>query len=231
MNTENILELRNITKLYPGVKALDDVSISFRRGEIHALLGENGAGKSTLIKTITGAIRPTSGEIVYNGRFYTHFTPAQSLELGISAIYQELNLIPSLTVAENIFFGCEPRKGMFIDRATMNSRTKELLNDFDIHIEPTAALRSLSVAQQQIIEILKSMSKNLELVIMDEPTASLTQAETRIFFQLIRRLREKGVTIIFISHHLSELFEICDCVTVMRDGQYVDSKRISDVTR
>lgn len=231
MGQEDILQLNHITKLYPGVTALDDVSISFKRGEIHALLGENGAGKSTLIKTITGAIVPTSGEIIYKGETYTHFTPTQTLGLGIAAIYQELNLIPSLTVAENIFFGCELQKGVFLDRKEMNRRTAEILDDFGIHIDPDVVVGKLGVAQQQIIEIAKSMSKNLELIIMDEPTATLTNAEIKIFFQLIRRLREKNITVVFISHHLPELFEICDCVTIMRDGKYITTKRIEEATR
>ena len=233
LENDIILKLKNITKVYPGVTALDNVSISFRRGEVHALLGENGAGKSTIIKTITGAIKPTSGTIEYKGQAYQELSPMHSLHLGISAIYQELNLIPSLSVSENIFYGREikSKSGLFVDKREMEKQTAELLECFGIVLDPRMEVRKLGTAHQQIVEVSKSVSKNLELLIMDEPTASLTNAEIKILFQLIKDLKKRGVTIIYISHRLSELFEICDKVTVLRDGQYVATKNIGEVSR
>jgi ribose transport system ATP-binding protein len=232
MNQDDIiLELKNITKIYPGVRALDDVSISLKRGEVHALVGENGAGKSTLIKIITGAIHPTYGSIIYKGKTYKHFSPIEAISLGISVIYQEFNLIPYLTVAENIFYGREIMKGMVVDKRETISKTQALLNNFGININPKARVKDLGVAHQQIIEIIKAISRNIDVLIMDEPTAPLTKKETEVMFNLVRQLKEKGVTIIYISHRLEEVSEICDRVTVLRDGKYIATRHVSEINR
>ncbi|MDR1613326.1 MAG: sugar ABC transporter ATP-binding protein [Planctomycetota bacterium] len=223
-----ILELRDVTKIYPGVRAMDRVSLSFRRGEVHAIVGENGAGKSTLIKTLTGAIQPSSGAVVLDGVEHAHFTPGEAMRLGVGVIYQEFNLIPFLSVAQNIFYGREPMKGLFINAPEMNKRTGELCRRMDIDLNPRARVKDLGVAHQQIVEILKAVSQNARILIMDEPTAPLTHGEIESLFRIVRNLKESGVTVIYISHRLEEIFEICDRVTVMRDGQYVSTQNTAD---
>lgn len=223
-----ILELRDVTKIYPGVRAMDRVSISFRRGEVHAIVGENGAGKSTLIKTLTGAIQPSSGVIILNGAEHSHFTPSEAMRLGIGVIYQEFNLVPFLSVAQNVFYGREPMRGPFIDTAEMNRRTGELCRRMDIDLNPRTRVKDLGVAYQQIIEILKAVSQNASILIMDEPTAPLTGGEIRALFRIVETLKDSGVTIIYISHRLEEIFEICDRVSVMRDGQYISTRNTAD---
>lgn len=216
-----ILQLNHVTKKYPGVVALDDVSVSFEKGEVHALLGENGAGKSTLIKILSGAISPNGGEIVMDGQTYTNITPALSKKLGIGVIYQEFTLVPTLTVAENIFLGKECRKGVFLDRKTMARKAAEILQEMEINIDPNTPVRQLSVAYQQIVEISKALANDVRVLIMDEPTAPLTTAEVDCLFRMVRKLVSNGVTIIFISHRMEELFQISDRVTILRDGTYV----------
>ncbi len=223
-----ILELRDVTKIYPGVRAMDKVSISFRRGEVHAIVGENGAGKSTLIKTLTGAIQPSSGTIVLNGVEYPHFTPIEAMRLGIGVIYQEFNLVPFLSVAQNVFYGREPMRGMFINTVEMNRKTEELCQRMNIDLNPRTRVKDLGVAYQQIIEILKAVSQNANILIMDEPTAPLTSGEIESLFRVVKTLKESGVTIIYISHRLEEIFEICDRVSVMRDGQYISTQNTAD---
>lgn len=229
--TDIILEVQNISKHYTGVKALDNVSMKFIRGEIHAIVGENGAGKSTLIKILTGAITPNTGKIVFEGQEYSGFTPATAIEKGISVIYQEFNLIPFLTVAENIFYGREVMKGLVRDVGTMNRETEKLCEDMGIHLNPKARVNSLGVAYQQIVEIIKAVSKNAKVLIMDEPSAPLTNKETEAMFRIMRKLKEKGVTIFYISHRMEEIFEICDRVSVMRDGSYITTKEVKDTNR
>ncbi len=228
MDNENILELREVSKIYPGVKAMDRVSLSFRPGEIHAVVGENGAGKSTMIKTLTGAINPSSGVILLDGQEHSSFTPNEAMRLGIGAIYQEFNLVPFLSVAENIFFGREPMRGPFVDYGEMNRRTEELSRRMEIDLDPKAQVKHLGVAYQQIVEILKAVSQNARILIMDEPTAPLTSGEIHALFRIIQTLKASGVTIIYISHRLEEIFEICDRVSVMRDGCHVFTKNIAD---
>jgi len=226
-----ILSINHISKRYPGVKALDDVSFQVERGKVHAICGENGAGKSTLIKILTGAITPSEGSIDFNGHSYTKLTPRQSMSIGISAIYQEFSLIPQLTVAENIFYGREMKKGMLRDIAAMEKRAGELCRDMGVEIDVHKRVCDLGVAWQQIVEILKAVSMKSELVIMDEPTAPLTVRETQVFFNIVKKMREEKITIIFISHRLEEVFEICDEVTVLCDGRYVMTSPVEKITK
>ena len=225
----NLLELRNITKSFPGVKALDDVSLSVRRGEVHALVGENGAGKSTLIKTIAGAITPDSGTIIVDGASYSVMTPKLSRSLGIEVIYQEYNLVDTLSVAENIYLGSF--HGVFADFKDMQQKTEEIFRSFHVTIDSETQVKDLSSAMKQLVEIMKAVSKNVRLLIMDEPTAALTVDEVAIMMDVVCRLREQGVGILYISHRLDEIFQIADRVTIMRDGTYVDTRDVADINR
>ena len=216
-----VLELKHITKQYPGVTALDDVSISFKKGEVHALIGENGAGKSTFIKTIAGAIQPTSGEIILGGKTYNHLTPAQALDMGVAVVYQELIQFEAMNVMDNLFMDMKDTKGLFVDDRARYKKTRELLDRFNCPVSPKALIRELSIANRQIIEIIKAVVKNAQIVIMDEPTAAITVEEQQNLFQIVKELKANEVTVIYISHRLEELFEICDRVSVLRDGQYI----------
>lgn len=222
--------MKNITKDYPGVKALDDVSISFEKGEVHALVGENGAGKSTFIKTISGAIRPTSGTIVMDGKEYSHLEPSQAIDMGIAVVYQEMIQFEAMTVADNIFMGVK-QNGVVLNDKERFAKTRELLKAFDSDIHPGTLIRELSMANRQIVELAKAMVKNAKIIIMDEPTASITVAEQERLYKLVHKLKADGVTIIYISHRLEELFEICDRVSVLRDGQYVTTIGIEETTK
>ena len=226
-----ILSVKDIVKTYPGVVAIDHVSFDVREGEVHALIGENGAGKSTLIKTLSGAITPDSGSITINGKTFDSFTPALAKEQGISVIYQEFTLVPGISAAENVFLGEKTKPGLFVDIKERERRTQELFDQMGIKLDPSQKIRDLSPAMQQIVEIAKAISKNVKLLIMDEPTAPLTTNEVTTLFRIIHDLKERGVTIIFISHRLEELFEVADRVTVMRDGQYVGTRNIADIDR
>lgn len=228
---KTILEMRNLSKSYPGVQALDGVSFTIRENEVHAIVGENGAGKSTLIKLLTGAIEPDRGEIIFEGRSYSRMDSRQALELGIAAIYQEFNLVQHLSVAENIFYGREIMKGPFVDYKAMNARALELCNEMDIELNPASPVRDIGIAYQQLVEIMKSVSRNAKVLIMDEPTAPLTNRETQSLFRMIERLKEKNTTIIYISHRMEEIFEVCDRVTVMRDGNYITTLNTCDTNR
>lgn len=218
---DNILELKNISKYYPGVTALNNVSLKIRKGEIHALVGENGAGKSTLIKTCSGAIAPSAGEICVNGKTFKSMTPKTSEANGIGVIYQEFNLVGDLSVAENIFLGRAIRKGIIIDLKAMERESKKILDSLHINISPKTLVKNLSVGYQQMVEIAKAMSQNAQVLIMDEPSAPLTSAEVESMFAIVDLLKEKGVSIIYISHRLEEIFRLSDRVTVLRDGEYV----------
>jgi ribose transport system ATP-binding protein len=227
-----ILEMRNISKAFGGVQALHNVSFSCRKGKVHALLGENGAGKSTLIKILAGAYQADSGEIVFKGRRHAGFTARQAMATGISIIYQELNLIQFMTVAENIFLGREPRHRFgVIDTRRMAKESADLLDRLGIGLSPSAHIGDLTVASQQMVEIAKALSQNAELIIMDEPSAILAGQELDSLFAIIRSLVEQGVTIVYISHRLKEVFEIAEDVTVLKDGQVVGAQPISEVTR
>ena len=216
-----LLELREITKDYPGVRALDCVSVAFRAGEVHALVGENGAGKSTLIKAITGAIRPSSGTIALGGEAYGQLDPIQALRMGICAVYQEFNLVPYLSVAENVFYGREISKGVLCDFRTQIEQTRQILAQLGVGIDPTSRVKDLSVAYQQIVEIAKAVSRDVKVLLLDEPTAPLTSTEIDALFNIVRSLQERGVAIIYISHRLDEVFNLADRVTVLRDGQFI----------
>lgn len=229
--TANILELNEITKIYPGVKALNHISVSFQKGEVHAIVGENGAGKSTLIKIISGAIQPTSGSILYDGSKYNGFNPIEAIKIGIGAVYQEFNLIPYLTVAENIFYCREITHGPFYDMNAMCAETEKILNDLGVKINPRTRVRDLKVAHQQLVEIAKSVSREVKVLILDEPSAPLTSIEIKAMFEIIKKLKQRGVTIIYISHRLEEVFEISDRVTIMRDGTYIDTLNTSQTDR
>lgn len=216
-----ILELKHIVKTFSGVTALDDVSISIRQGEVRALVGENGAGKSTLIKVISGAHAPTSGEFWFNGQKITSFNPTISKSLGIGVIYQELNLMPQLTVAENIFYGRELKKGILLDKKAMYEQSNKMIHELGMDIDPNCKIRELTIAEQQVIEIVKAVSQDLKFLIMDEPTAPLTNTEIEKMFQIIQKLRKRNISILYISHRLEEIFQISDTVTVLRDGKHI----------
>ena len=226
-----LLELHNITKRYPGVTALDNVSISFREGEVHALVGENGAGKSTFIKTISGAVQPNEGEIVFDGATYSHLTPQKSLELGISVVYQEMIQFEAMSVADNLFMSDGSDAGLFVNEAERNKKAAELLQKFQCHVSPRTWVRELSMANRQIVEICKAILRKARVLILDEHTASITVEEQRRLFDVIRELKAQGVTIIYISHRLDELFEICDRVSILRDGKYIDTVNIADTDK
>ncbi len=232
LETAFALQMRNIRKVFPGVVALDDVSLDLRRGEVHILLGENGAGKSTLMKILSGAYQKDGGQILLDGREVEIRTPRHARELGISIIYQELNLVPHLSAAENIFLGREPSAipGM-IDQKTMNQTARQILRGLGVEIDPRRLVRELSIAEQQMVEIAKAISLDARILIMDEPTSALTEKEIKELFTRIRRLKAEGVSIIYISHRLEELFEIGDRVTVLRDGQWIGTREIGQVTK
>lgn len=226
---EPILTLKNVTKEYPGVVALDHMNLEVYPGEVHALMGENGAGKSTLIKVVSGAIKPNGGTILYERKEYTSMTPALSKKLGIGVIYQEFNLVPDLSVAENIFLGQKLTTGFTINRKLMNQKAKELMDSFGIDIDVTKEVKSLTVAYQQLVEITKTISSNVKVLIMDEPSAPLTNREIDAMFGIVRKLKEQGVAIIYISHRMEEIFALADRITVMRDGKYVGTKMVSEI--
>jgi ribose transport system ATP-binding protein len=225
-----VLSMRGISKRYPGVVALDDVGLTLLPGEVHGLVGENGAGKSTLIKILAGAIHADSGEIVIGGRSIERPTPAEMHEHGIAVIYQELMLAPHLTVVENLFLGRLPR-GAFgiIDWREAHRRAADLMDRLGFRVDPAARLDRLSVAQRQMVEIASALSRNARIVVLDEPSAVLGGAELDKLFEIIRRLSAQGVSFIYISHRLSEVFAICDNVTVLRDGRRVGSRPIGEV--
>ena len=231
MNETMVLSLKNITKKYPGVLALDHVSLDFLEGEVHALLGENGAGKSTLIKAVAGAIHLDGGIIHVGGQDHHQMTPHLSRSMGIEVIYQEFNLVPTMSVAENIFLGDRIGNSRLVDFQAMKSKSREIFRLFDVEIDPEALVQDLSPAKQQVVEIAKAVSKNVKILIMDEPSAPLSVSEVEHMFEIIRQLKQKGVTIIYISHRLEEVFRISDRVSVMRDGHYVATKLTKDTSR
>jgi ribose transport system ATP-binding protein len=231
MDAKVILSLENITKKYPGVLALNNVSINFLEGEVHALLGENGAGKSTLIKAIAGAIDVDAGIVSINGHNYSKMTPSLSRSLGIEVIYQEFNLVPALSCAENIFLGEKVGNSVFVNARLIEDKAAEVLKQFGVPIDPRKLVQDLSIAQQQIIEIAKAVSKNIKILIMDEPSAPLSVSEVEIMFGIIKKLKQSGVTVIYISHRLEEVFRISDRVTVMRDGCYIATKNTKETNR
>ncbi|MEG1061971.1 MAG: sugar ABC transporter ATP-binding protein, partial [Oscillospiraceae bacterium] len=230
MNPE-ILKLTRVNKQFPGVKALTDVDFSLLKGEVHALVGENGAGKSTLMKILSGVYTKDSGTIEFDGNQVEMISPKFSEKLGISIIYQELNLFNRVTVAENVFMGRYPMKNGLVDWKKMNEDAEALFDMFDIQIDVKQMLRNISLAQQQIVEIIKAVSINAKVVIMDEPTSSLTSSETEVLFRIIRTLKDRGVAIIFITHRLDEIYAICDRMTILRDGCYIGTREVSSITK
>ncbi|MGQ9887647.1 MAG: sugar ABC transporter ATP-binding protein [Aggregatilineales bacterium] len=228
-----VLQLENITKNFPGVKALDNVRFEVCAGEVHALLGENGAGKSTLIKIISGVYRPDSGTIMVDGTPVQINNPREAQARGIATIYQELLLYPELTVAENIFMGHAPRtRSGAIDWAEMSRRAEDILASLNIHdLDVRRKVGTLTVGNRQRVEIAKALSQQARILIMDEPTAALTEADVVRLFDIVRLLRSRGVGVIYISHRLEEVFELADRVTVLRDGQYVDTRPVAETTR
>lgn len=221
MDSDVILRLNHISKQYPGVIALDDLNLEFRRGEVHAIVGENGAGKSTMIKTITGAIEPSSGTIEINDEKFSKMTPHLARKNGVAAIYQEFTLIPVLTASENIFLGEYIMKGIVLDRNEMDQRSRDLFKMLNIEIDPKTLVSDLTTGYQQIVEIAKALSKNAKLLIMDEPSAPLTISEVEAMYKIVDTLKSQGVTIIYISHRLDEIFRLSDRVSVLRDGKYI----------
>jgi len=225
-----LLEVKNVSKSFPGVKALDDVTIHVRHSEIHAFIGENGAGKSTLMKILNGVYTKDSGDIYIDGEKAEIHSPNDARRYGISIIYQEQNVIPELSVAESIYVGRMPKKGLFIDWKKANRDAKALLDTIGFDMDPRRLVGTLSVAELQMLEIVKAISyEGTKIVLMDEPSASLTTRECKTLFQVVRNLKANGISVIYISHKLEEIFEICEWVTVLRDGKIVSSDPIEDL--
>ena len=210
MNNEYVMQLQNIRKEYPGVIALKNVSLEVKKGEILALIGENGAGKSTLIKTCSGAVIPTSGKIIINGKEFSSMTPQLASENGIAIIYQEFNNVGGLSAAENLFLGHPIKKGFLVDKAAMEKEAEKAFKQLNINIDPKALVKDLTVGYQQMIEIAKAIQQDAQVLIMDEPSAPLTNAEVESMFKVVELLRSKGVSIIYISHRLDEIFRLSD---------------------
>ncbi len=219
MDSSNaLLEMRNISKSFGVVHALQNVSFSLLSGEVHALVGENGAGKSTLMNILSGGLTYFDGEILLNGHPVELRTPINAFRLGIAKIHQELQLVPYMTVAQNIFMGREKRNLVFMNDSAMNREAEKLLKDLEIHVQPTALIKDLRIGEQQMVEIAKALSLDSKILIMDEPTSAISKAETNQLFKIIRRLRSKGAGIIYITHRMEEVYEISDRLTIMRDG-------------
>ena len=231
MSEQYLLEMKHICKSFPGVKALQDVSLQLKAGEIHALLGENGAGKSTLIKVLGGIYIAEEGEIYIEGKKVEIGGVKDAQANGIAIIHQELVLVPYMTVAENIFLGREHGKGRFVNKDSMNKEAQTLLDQYQMNIDAETLIKDLTIAQQQMVEIVKAISFNSKILVMDEPTSSISDKEVGFLFETMRTLTKKGVGIIYISHKMSELEEICDRVTVMRDGTYVGTKEVKDTSK
>ncbi|MGV8908565.1 MAG: sugar ABC transporter ATP-binding protein [Propionicimonas sp.] len=225
-----LLEMKGIGKTFPGVKALEGVNLTIREGQVHALLGENGAGKSTLIKILSGAYMRDEGEILFDGKPADIKAPADAERLGISTIYQEFNLTPNMTIAENIFLGHLPTKAGRIDWATVKKRSRELLDSLDVRLSVDTLTGSLPVAQQQMVEIAKALNRNTRILVMDEPSAVLGERDIENLFSVVRRLQATGIGIIYISHRLKEIFELADEVTILKDGRYIDTRPVSGVS-
>lgn len=229
---ENVIEMRNITKVFPGVVALDNVDFACKPGEVHAVVGENGAGKSTLMKILSGVYQPDAGEIILNGNELRIPSPYDAQHLGISIIYQELNLLPDLNVAENVFLGREPRNTLgLLDIHSIEKQAQEVLRRLGVDINPRTPLRRLTVAQQQMVEIAKALSLNARIVIMDEPSATLGGQDLQRLFEVISALKKQGVTVIYISHRLAEIYQVADRVTVFKDGKVVGTAPVSEIDR
>jgi len=236
MNNDYILEVRSISKSFPGVKALDDVSISVKKGEIYAIVGENGAGKSTLMKILSGAssaYHPDEGTIIFDGKEVNIRNARDANAIGISIVYQELSNFPAMSIAENIFVGNYPKTAAgLVDYSRMYKDTQKLLDSYALaDLKPQGVVRRLSIGRQQVVEILRATSKNTRLLILDEPTSALTERETALLFDIMRKLKSQGVSIVYISHRLDEIFEICDRVGVLRDGKFIREFTVSETKK
>ena len=229
--TENVLEIRDLVKDFPGVRAVDNVSFDIKRNTIHCLVGENGAGKSTLIKILTGAYERTSGTTLLNGKEYVVHNPRDARQQGVSTLFQELNVVDQLTVEENLTLGIEDTTFGFLRKTDKINRIVSVMNSIEPSIHPRQRVSSLSVAKKQIVEIAKAVASESDVIIMDEPTAAISESEVERLFAIIQRLREQNVTVIYISHRLDEIFEIGDYVTVLRDGKHIATKPVSDIER
>ena len=231
MDNNYILTLKNITKEFPGVKALDDVTINLERGTIHGLVGENGAGKSTLIKILAGIYQPNKGEIILDGKPCRFNSPIEARRAGISVVHQEIKLAEPLSVAENMFLGNVQLKNGLVDWKGMRRRAREIVEDLGMDIDINAQVSSLTVAKKQIVEIMHAINNNSRILIMDEPSAVLTDRELEVMFRIVKQLRDEGITIIYISHRLDEIFGLCSNVSVLRDGCHIDTIPVASVDR
>ncbi|MFA9464894.1 MAG: sugar ABC transporter ATP-binding protein [Velocimicrobium sp.] len=230
MSNEYTLEMRNITKVFPGVKALDKVCLNVSPGTVHSLMGENGAGKSTLMKCLFGIYGMDEGEIILDGKNVRFANSAEALKNHVSMVHQELNQVLDQNVMENLWLGRFPMKGMFVDLEKMYQKTKEIFEDLDIDVDPRTKVGSLPVSQKQMIEIAKAVSYNSKIIVMDEPTSSLTEKEVEHLFKIIEKLKKKNTSVIYISHKMEEILKISDDVTVMRDGKWIATKAAKDLT-
>ena len=230
MTDLDLLRMEHISKAFPGVQALDDVSLTVGTGEILGLIGENGAGKSTLMKIVSGVYPADQGQVFLRGQPVQIQNPHHAQQLGLAIIYQEFNLMPNLTVMENIFIGREPGRFAFVDRRRLQQQAQELLDRLGVRLAPTATVRDLAVAEQQMVEIAKALSMKVRVIIMDEPTSALSETEVQALFRIIRDLKQHGISVIFISHRLEEVRTICDRVTVLRDGRNVGTLDIAEAT-
>ena len=231
LDGEAILSVKSINKSYPGTKALTDVHLDLRQGEVHALMGENGAGKSTLMNIIGGVIKPDSGQIILNGKEVKFHSPKDAQDAGIGFVHQEIALCTHMTVAENIYMG--RIKGnilSILDFAQLNKKAGEILSLFKTSITPQTIVRKLTVADQQVVEIVKAISLDCKILVLDEPTSSLTESETEALFVTIAKLKARGISILYISHKMSEIFRICDSITILRDGHFIDSLKVKDIS-
>jgi ribose transport system ATP-binding protein len=228
-STENVLEIRDLVKDFPGVRAVNNVSFDIKRNTVHCLVGENGAGKSTLIKMLTGAYARTSGRILLNGEEYNPHSTRDAKQMGISTLFQELNVVDQLTVEENLTLGMEDTTFGFIKKTDKINKIISVLNSIEPSIKPRQLVSSLSVAKKQIVEIAKAVAAESDIIIMDEPTAAISESEIARLFTIIKNLRDNNVTVIYISHRLDEIFELGDYVTVMRDGKHIDTKPVAQI--
>lgn len=233
MDVESVLSFRNIDKSFSGIKALDNVSFDIKRGEVHALLGPNGSGKSTLMKILLGLYRADAGEIYFKGEKVKFRHPSEALGCGISMIHQEISLIPTVSVAENIWLGREKNFSKYgiLNPKKRKKSTEELLNVLGLNIDPMALVKNLSVANMQLVEIARAVSYNADLIIMDEPTSALAEKEVELLYEIIRSLTSRGISVIFITHKLEEVYAVCDSVTILRDGNHINTQRCSDITQ
>ena len=227
----NILEMKDIYKAFPGIVANDHVNLTLEKGEVLALIGENGAGKSTLMKILSGAQRPDSGTIIVDGKSLSGYNTKEAIALGIGIVYQELNYLGALSIAENLYIGRVPTKGRAkkIDYARMAEDARAIMKEVGLeHLDPMTPVEQLSVAQKQLVEIARAFTRDLKILVLDEPTSALSDTETEDLFRLIRRFKANGVSIIYISHRLNEIFEVADSVMIMRDGKNVARRKISE---